>query len=208
MFGIRAFVLSAVIGSTSLLFGQVEKVGVTVAPGITLPSSGTVFTVDTNDGKADLVQLHASEITLNSHAGSNFARSAVYAGPRLTVELKGTSSAATLHLSQPVLYVRLYGDDLELLRNRVQLLRLYPEKDHRVVSAFSMNIFGGKRKRIADDQPILKSDTTDPNWLKLTPTTALEPGEYGVVFMPKDVNSGPDVVYDFSIAGSNTKDKK
>ncbi len=207
MFGIRAFVLSAVIGSTSLLSGQVEKVGVAVAPGITLPSSGTVFAVDTKDGTPDLVQLHGSEITLNSHAGSNFARSAVYAGPRSTVELKGMSSAATLHVSQPALYVRLYGDDLELLRNRVQLVRLYPEKDRRTVLAFSMNIFGGKRKRTADDISISKSDTSDPTWLKLIPTTALEPGEYGIVFMPKDVNSGPDVVYDFSIPGSETKPK-
>jgi hypothetical protein len=208
MLSVRVLVLSAVVGTTSLLSGQVEKVGVTVAPGITLPASGTVFTVDTKDGKPDLVQLHASEVSLNPRVGSNFFRGQAFNGPRTTMEIKGAASAVTLHSSQPAFYVRLYGDDLEIVRNRVLLLRIYPEKDHRVVLAFSANLWGAQRKRIADDKPASKVDTTDPSWLKLTPSSVLEPGEYGVVFMPKDVSAGPEVVYDFTIPGTETKVKK
>ncbi len=201
MFSRKIFVLLALLCSALSLPGQNEMSGPEVAAGISLPATGSIYGLDSQENKPALLQIHPTEIATNTHAGSNFARSMVYSGPRSTVELLGVSSAVTFHTSQPVFYVRLSGDDSEILRSRVRIIRLKTVKDRRVVSDFSMNIFGGQRKRQYDEVAASKSDL-ETIWLKLTPQSALEPGEYGVVFMPRDTNLIPETVYDFSIAGA------
>lgn len=188
------------------LSGQVVANGQEVAPGTTLPSTGTVYSVDLVDQKPALVQIHPTEISANTHAGSNFARSMVYSGPHSSIELKGISSAATLHTPEAVFYVRLLGsEDPEILRNRVKLIQLKQVKDRRMVSDFSMNIFGGQRRQHYEEVPVEKRDVPGGVWLKLVPEKALAPGEYGIVFMPKDPNFFADSVYDFTIANSEKK---
>ena len=208
MKSLRLFLLPAALFATSFLSGQTSTVAPEAAPGIPLPSTGIIFVLDHVHEAPTLLQLHASEIHYNSHAAGNFARSAIYAGPHSSTELVGVSSAVTLHTNQAVLYVRLSGDDPELMRNRVTLIRLRSEKDKRVVSEFSMNIFGGQRSRYYDEVPASKSDVPDTNWLKLTPQAPLEPGEYAVVFIPKDKNLTPDSVYDFTVGGDPLPQKK
>jgi hypothetical protein len=164
--------------------------------------------LDVIEQRSTLLQIHPSEITNNSHAGSNFARSMVYSGPHSSIELTGVSSAATFHTSQLALYVRLSGDDPDLQRNRVKLLHLHQAKGRRIVSDFSMNIFGGHRSRQFDEIAIAKSDIAGTTWIKLVPQAPLEPGEYGIVFMPKDTNLFAEAVYDFSIAGDPTPQRQ
>jgi hypothetical protein len=200
MFILRASLLCALLCSTSLLPGQEDKRNPEVAPGVTLPSTGMIYGLDNLDKKPSLLQIHPTEIHDNSHAGSNFARSMVYAGPHRTIELSGISSAATFHTTQAVFYVRLTGDDPELLRNRVKLIQLKQIRDRRIVSDFSMNVFGGQRSQHYDEVPIAKSDVPGTPWLKLVLQSPLEPGEYGIVFMPKDPSFFADAVYDFSVA--------
>ena len=194
----RTVVLAVFFSFTALLPAQDDK-SHEVAPGVTLPSTGTIYGLDSAGKGPALVQLHATEVVLNTHAANNFARGMVYAGPHSSVEITGVSSAATLHTPQAVFYVRLTGDDPELLRNRVQIVRLNPAKDRRVVLVFTMNVFGGHRARHYEEVPAAKSDITEAVWVKLTPQTPLEPGEYAVAFVNKDVNSFADQVYDFSI---------
>lgn len=196
----KTVLFGLLLSVSCLLPGQTEKI-TEIAPGIVLPSSGTVYGLDNLNDKKALIQIHAAEVAWNTHAGSNFARSAVYAGPRSTVELKGISAAATFHTPQVVLYVRLSTDDPELLRNRVTLIRLKTDKDRRIVSGYSQNIFGGQRKRQYDEVAVEKSDVAGTQWLKLVPQATLDPGEYGAVFLPKDVNLFADAVYDFNIGG-------
>jgi hypothetical protein len=185
--------------------GQVVANSQEVAPGITLPSTGTVYSVDLVQQKLSLVQVHPTEISANTHAGSNFARGMVYSGPHSSMELKGISSAATLHTAEAVFYVRLGSEDPEILRNRVKLIQQKPVKDRRMVSDFSMNVFGGQRKQRYQEVPVEKSDVPGGVWLKLVPQKPLAPGEYGIVFMPKDPNFFADYVYDFSIADTEKK---
>lgn len=164
---------------------------------------GAIFGLDSVDKKLSLVQIHPTEIVTNSHAGSNFARAQVFAGPHSSIELKGIRAAATFHTSQPVFYIRLSGDDAELMRNRVQIIRLRTDKDSRIVSDFSSNLWGGQKKRHYDEVAASKSDEPNATWLKLVPQSSLEPGEYGIVFVPKDSNLFADAVYDFNIAGDS-----
>ena len=172
--------------------------------GIALPKSGMIHAVDARSGGAVLLQLHPTEITSNSHAAGNFARSAVYAGPHSSVELKGAGAAIRLESAQASFLVRLTGDDPELLRGRVHLIRLQPTKDRRVVATFSQNIFGGQHSKKFDDVPIMKADVEPDMWLKVTPEMPLGPGQYGLAIMPKDPNLFPDVVYDFEVARTQT----
>ncbi len=208
MNSLHRLLLPAALFATSLVSAQTGAGLPEAAPGVPLPSTGTIFVVDQVHEAPALRQLHPSEIHYNSHAAGNFARSAVYAGPHSSTEIVGISSAVTLHTNHAVLYVRLSGDDPEVMRNRVTLIRLKSEKDKRVVSEFSMNIFGGHRSRYYDEVPASKSDVPDTSWLKLTPEAPLEPGEYAVVFLPQDKSLFADSVYDFTVGGDPLPRKK
>lgn len=176
--------------------------------GLTLPSSGTVFSMSTGATTPELVQLHPSEIVSNSHAASNFARSMVYSGPRASVELAGLNAATHLAGDKPSFLVRLNVDDPELLRGRVSLIRMKQTKDRRVVSTYAQNVFGGQRTRTYDVVPVTKVDVAEGKWLKLTPEAPLTPGEYGIIFLPKDAMLFPDAVYDFDVDFSAAKPER
>ena len=171
-----------------------------LAPGVPAPKAGTVVLVDTTERTPTPLVVHASEIKSNSHAGGNFGRSAVYVGPKTGVELAGQHSTASVRTNTPGIYVRLSGDEPELQRNRVSLLMLRVNKDSREVMQFSRNVFGGQNKRTMEEIAVTKTDVLASTWLTLTPASPLEPGEYGIVFMPKDKLLFADAVYDFSIA--------
>jgi hypothetical protein len=202
---IKPALLASFLFASGFLLGQSEKKDIEIAPGIVLPSTGVVYGLDVRNDKPVLLQIHATEVSNNSHAGGNLARSMVYAGPHSSIELRGINSAGTFHTQRAVLYVRLNSDDPELLRNRVKLLRLQVDKDRRIVTDFSMNIFGGQRKQRYDEIAVEKSDIAGTQWVKLTPQKTLEPGEYAVVFAPKDPNFFADAVYDFTIGGDSTR---
>ncbi len=177
--------------------------------GVSLPRSGTVYLLKSEAGAGSpLVQLHPTEILSNSHAAGNFARSMVYVGARASLELKGSSAVAGTDERQPKILVRINSDDPELLRSRVHLIRLQQTKDRRVVSNYSQNVFGGQRAKKYDDVAVRKVDAEPDVWLTLTPEEPLMPGEYCVVFMPKDTNAWPDAVYDFSVAAEVARPEK
>ncbi len=208
MFRSRTFaLLFASICFTSILSGQTTG---ELVPGISAPASGTVFALDVgaHDGGNSLVQIHPREIVSNSHAAGNFARSAVYVGARSSIELAGLNAPVHLEGTTPSFFFRLSTDDPEILRKRVSLLRLRQDRDRRVVSSYSQNIFGGQRSRKYDEVPLTKIDVADRQWLKLTPQIPLTPGEYGIVVMPKDTNSFADIVYDFDVNLDAAKPEK
>lgn len=206
----RGFVFVSILCATVLLSvqGQSRNNSTEVAPGITLPSTGTIYGLDNTAKGASLVQIHPKEVLADSHAGSNFARSMVYSGPHNSIDIDGATSATVFQSPQLVLYVRLGGDEPELLRDRVKILKLTPVKNRRRVTDFSMNIFGGHRSQHYDEVQVTKTEVPNSNWLKLVPQSSLEPGEYGIVFIPKDPNFFADAVYDFSVAGDPAPSKK
>lgn len=175
--------------------------------GVAIPPTGTVFALDRKDDTSDPVQIHPTEVVSNSHAAGNFARSMVYVGGHASVELDGTSSSTDLTDGHESFLIRIGGDDPDLLRQRVHLVRLNPTKDRRVVISFSQNIFGGQRKKKFDDIQVKKSDAAKDTWLKITPQKPLAPGEYGIVFMNNDPAFVPDVVYDFKVVADSAAAK-
>lgn len=173
--------------------------GAVLPAGLSLPTKGGMYAVEVSGSGGALTQLHASEISVNSHAGSNFARSMVYAGSRAGWELKGLNAATHLRGTGLSFLVRLPDDDAELVRGRVTLLRLHQTEKNRVAAGFSQNMFGGQRKRQQDVIEVTKVDVQGGSWLMVTPAKTLEPGEYGLAVLPKDSNVFADAVYDFDV---------
>ena len=130
------------------------------------------------------------------------------ARPHASLELKGSNAVAGTDERQPKILVRIHSDDPELLRSRVHLIRLQQTKDRRVISSYSQSVFGGQRAKKYDDVAVTKVDAEPDVWVTLTPEEPLTPGEYCVVFMPKDANASPDSVFDFSVAPDVDKPEK
>jgi hypothetical protein len=174
-----------------------------VAPGITLPAGGdgTVFILDTPASGPVLLHIQPHEVLTASHAATNFLRGMVYSGPHMSFAVEGPKAPTTLASEKAILFVRLTGEEAEIMRTRVHLLWLQPGKKRREISDFSMNIFGGQRTRDVDEVPCDTEMIEGTNWLKITPKDPLLPGEFAVAFLPKDVNQYPDVVFDFSVSG-------
>lgn len=170
---------------------------------LTLPATGSMFATDVVNGKTSLVELRPSDISANHHAGKNFVRGLVAADPRNTLELAGASSATTLHTSHSTIYMRLSSDDPALTTERLTLLRVKPVDDHRVVATMRENIVGGHRERQQEEVPIRKGVAQGTSWLKVMPEAPLAPGEYAVVFAPKDTTSLSTKVYDFNVVDAS-----
>jgi hypothetical protein len=189
------------LSALCFLFGAVALCAQTddIAAGVAFPRTGSVALLDTSSPVPKAVVVHATEIKSNAHAGSNFARGMVYAGPHSSVELDGVTSSLILTNSSPSFFVRLPTEDPDTLRNRITLVRLKPTKDTRVVLDFSQNVFGGSRKRHTDDIAIVKTDVDGGSIAKVTPLKPLDPGEYGIIFLPKDQMLFSSTVYDFTI---------
>ncbi|MGP8260848.1 MAG: hypothetical protein ACLQM6_12950 [Acidobacteriaceae bacterium] len=174
-----------------------------VAPGITLPTGGdgTVYALDTGSNGPVLLHIQPHEVVSASHAATNFLRAQVYAGPHSSTEVDGPHAPIALASTKAIFFVRITGEDAEIMRSRVHLLWLQPNKKRRQISDFSRNIFGGQHTRNVDEVPCAMDMIEGTNWLKVTPNDPLLPGEFAVAFLPKDVNQYPEVVYDFSVPG-------
>ena len=175
-----------------------------IAPGITLPTGGdgTVYALDTGPTGPVLLHIQPHEVVTASHAVTNFLRAQVYSGPHSSAEVDGPHAPTALSSTKAILYVRIVGENAEIMRTWVHVLWLQPNKKRREVSDFSRNIFGGQHTRNVDDVPCEMEIVEGTDWLKITPKDPLLPGEFAVAFLPKDVNQYPEVVYDFSVAGS------
>ncbi|HVG27947.1 MAG TPA: hypothetical protein VM865_10105 [Acidobacteriaceae bacterium] len=207
---IRSFTLAAFVGlySLSALSQPPQKAAapeasrpatVAYAPAVDLPPNGMVFAHQNGTSASAVVPLHATEIKSNSHAAGNFARALVYAGPHAGVELSGTRAPITLPATT-VLYVRLSSEHPDLDRERATLVRLQEKQDSRQVLEYSRNIFGGSLKRKADEIAVEKTEVEGQLVLRITPVKPLEPGEYGLTFLPKDPAQYSDVVFDFTVS--------
>jgi hypothetical protein len=181
-------------------------IGTEVAPGVALPDSGIgiVYGLDQLPSGPVLQHIMPNEVVTISHAGSNFLRGLVYSGPHQGVVLDGAHSQTVFTSPKAVFYVRLVGEDAEIMRKRVHLVWLQSNKKNRQLTDYSQNIFGGSRERNVDDVPCAMEMVDDTAWLKITPLAPLVPGEFAIAFLPQDVNEYPTVVYDFSLPGGKT----
>jgi hypothetical protein len=166
-----------------------------VAPGLSLPDDGGVFLLDTYKSQAQLVELDQSGGELNKHTGRNILRAAINPlalSSKQTIEIQGIHAAVQAHVTQPVLYVQLDGEETPAngaqsapqtsappsAAERYRIVRLQRKKDSRVVGDLNIGITG---KMSQKENWVKTASAPYGPWTRITPTEPLAQGEYAIV---------------------------
>ena len=206
-----------------LLKEEAERSAMTpiVAPDLRLPDRESVLALDIFRDAPELVPLAQSEGDLNRNTGHNIVKAVI--NPLSTshqiVLLKGLRSQVQLHVSEPVIYIRV-GDDVPATggtpltvdthgasgippsrsgsaSSRYVIVRADVRSDGRVLTSFNIGLLGGVRRQ----EDVVETATEllpGGHWMKLAPRQSLGFGEYALmeVISEKEVNLG---VWDFGI---------
>src|ERR1700733_1745951 len=184
-----------------------------VAPGLHLPDDGGILLLDTFQNQPQLVTLQQNSGEINRNRKANILHSAVIpiASNKQTVELEGPHASVQAHANLPTIYVNIEEDkdpsasspqgpqqpqQPEQTWDRFRIVRVQSKKDKRIVGDIKINPLG----KTTQEQNVIvtNSQRLTGGWIKLTPNTALDPGEYAVVEM-LDKNGINTYVWDFGV---------
>ncbi len=208
-----------------LLKEEADRMSLTpeIAPDLSLPEQDSVLALDTFQGTAELIPLPQSAGELNRNTAHNVLKSAInpHASSHQIVELKGYRSAAQLHVTDPVLYVRV-GEDPPTggggtftvdtqgatgkaptasaggsAASQYVIVRADVRTDARILASFNLGQLGGQRRQ-EDVVEMSSEPLPGGHWLKLTAREPLSFGEYALmeVLSDREVNLG---VWDFGV---------
>jgi len=166
-----------------------------VAPGLRLPDDGGVILLDTFQSQPQLVELQQSSGELHRDVKGNILRATInpVASARQNIELPGLHSKIQAHVAVPAIYVNVAQQDQldkatqiaekskeqELPWDRFRVVRLQPKQDKRVVGNIKIAIYG----KVSQEQNLVPTTAAKitGGWVKVTPTSPFEPGEYAVI---------------------------
>jgi hypothetical protein len=166
-----------------------------VAPGLRLPDDGGVILLDTFQTQPQLVELQQSSGELNKNMKGNILRATInpIASAKQIIELPGLHAKIQAHVTLPAIYVNLEQQDQldkatqiaektkeqQLPWDRFRIVRLQNTKDKRIVGDIKIAIYG----KVSQEQKLVTSTATKltGGWVKVTPASDLEPGEYAVI---------------------------
>jgi hypothetical protein len=190
-----------------------------VAPDLRLPAEDSVLALDTWHGAPELVPLNQQQTDLNKQTGHGVLKGIV--NPRSAAhqvaQLKGEKADVQLHVSDPVLYVRLddaqvesgealtvdtHGASAANSGNKITepseyaIVRMEVRQDARVVTSFQIGLLGQRKQEDVTETTV----TVLPggHWAKIVPKENLLFGEYALVEVlgEKEINLG---VWDFGV---------
>jgi hypothetical protein len=180
-----------------------------VAPGLRLPPEGGVYALDTYLKEPQLIPLDQTGGDINRHTGHNVLRQMMnpVSGTKHTVELAGPSSKLQVHAALPTIYINIDASDeqsdspdsnapaAELPWDRFRIVRVEVKGDKRIVGTIKVD--HGKSSPEEDVIPCA-AEQLQEGWIKLTPKSALAPGEYAVTELlgKEGMNS---YVWDFGV---------
>lgn len=195
-----------------------------VVPGLRLPDRDGVFALDHFDGHPELLELAAVSDALNSSAKSRLLHAvAPLAGQRNQIEIDGAAASIRLHDTQPQLYLSLddHAANVQAPENAITvpthnapaaqnnppgaasakagfaIVRVDQRREMRILGNVRVSA-SGKVTQSEDVQPVNVTILPGQQWMRLTPSAPLLPGEYALVqiLSPTDIS---DEVWDFSI---------
>jgi hypothetical protein len=190
-----------------------------VAPGLRLPADGGVLLLDTFENQPQLIPWDEKGVQVKQKGkGSVHCMNFVCSDTTVkdNVEIAGPHADVQAHAAVPVLYLKLESvklgqttsaASLKELSDRFQIVRAQARKDRRIVGAIKVSINGMAQQ---EEQKSI-STTIEPlteGWLKITPASALTPGEYGLVELVNgkgETNLNmqvlylPDNIWDFGV---------
>jgi len=182
-----------------------------VAPGLLLPGSGGVFLFDEYQGKPELAEILQNGSELKKGTAKNTIRATInpLAGSRQTFEIKGQHAQVQSHVPRPTIFIDIDEGPVNdvALPDRFRIVRAEVKNDTRVVGALKVSATG----KVSDQSaiiPVTVEKFGTGEWVKVTPSAGLAPGEYAIVEMlgPGEMNL---YVWDFGVnpsapANSNT----
>jgi hypothetical protein len=155
------------------------------------------------------VELVQNGSELNKHMGRNILRAAINPlalSSTQTIELKGEHARVQAHTGQPTIYLNIdtadnsqpeftQKPDKDQQPNRYGIVRVEQKKDSRIVGKLNVAMYG-KVSQKESWIPVTTAPLGD--WVKLTPSEPLPPGEYAVVELldKKQINL---FVWDFGV---------
>lgn len=169
-----------------------------VAPGLRLPDEGGVVLLDNYQNKPELVELQQSGGEVNKNMKGNILRAAInpIASAKQTIELPGLHAKIQAHATLPAIYVNVEQQDQGADASsqspqqaqqpaqpwdRFRIVRLDSKQDKRIVGDIKIAVYG----KVSQNQKLVPStaEKLTGGWVKVTPTSALAPGEYAVAEM-------------------------
>jgi hypothetical protein len=197
-----------------------------VAPDLSLPEMDSVVALDYFQGTPELVPLVQTDGDLNRTTGHNILKLSL--NPRAAqheiVQLKGVEAAVQMHVAQPAIYLRV-GDDSASRggaplvvdthgagassvdktqpttgspNSSYVMVRADVRTDARVLASFNIGALGGMGRPQEDVVETTTELLPGGHWMKVTPKTPLDFGEYALmeVISDREINQG---VWDFGV---------
>ncbi len=169
--------------------------------------------LDTFQNQPQLVELLQSGGELNRNRKENVLRAAInpIASSKQTIELEGLHAKIQAHASLPSIYVNLASPEdasagpqqpqqpqqPEQPWDRFHIVRMQLKKEKRIVGDLKINPIG----KVSQEQNLVPttSQQLTGGWVKVTPTKALEAGEYAVVELLLGAEGMNTFVWDFGV---------
>jgi hypothetical protein len=166
-----------------------------VATGLRLPDDGGVYMLETWQDQPELVMMQQSGGEVNKNMKGNIFRAAVnpLAGAKQTIELEGLHSKVQSHVTMPTFYVNAsqqeddesapsqaqQAQQPQLPFDRFKIVRMQTKNDKRIVGDIKVAVYG----KVSQDQKLVAANSREltGGWVMITPTEALQPGEYAIV---------------------------
>lgn len=179
-----------------------------VAPGLRLPPEGGVYALDTYLNQPELIPLDQTGGEINRHTGHNVLRGVLnpVSGAKRTIELDSPSSKLQVHAALPAIYINIDSTDeqdenaktstAELPWDRFRIVRARVKGDKRIVGDIKVAVYGKTSQE--EDQVPANAEQLAQGWIKLTPKSPLEAGEYAIAELlgKQGMNS---YVWDFGV---------
>ncbi len=159
-----------------------------VAPGLRLPEDGSVMLFDTFENQPQLIELDQSGGQLNRNRKENVLRAVVNpaASSKQPIELEGAHAKVQAHVGLPSLYLNLPPPEDSSVGSqprsqpsqRFLIVRMRSKNGKRILGDIKISVLG----KVSHEESLVPttSEELTGGWVKVTPTTALQPGEYAV----------------------------
>jgi len=194
-----------------------------VATGLELPDEEGVFVLDTYHGTPELVELKATDLSLNAKTRHGIGILNPLAGQRAGLELQGAHAKVHLHVNDPAIYLSLGVDEQKepvlskpmtvqtngadaanggehgahSAQSGFVIVRVDERQAVRIVGSVHMSANGTVTQN-EDTIPTKVEVLPGKHWMRLTPEQKLTIGEYALVeiISPSDISES---VWDFRV---------
>jgi hypothetical protein len=171
-----------------------------IAPGLRLPGAGGVFLFETYNAKPEAAEILQNGSEVNQNKKRNVLRSTInpVGSSKQYFELKGLHAQIQAHSGTPVLYVDIDEGASDIaLSDRFRIVRADVKNGTRVIGDLKVSL-RGKASQESNFVPATVEKIGKAQWLKVTPSKDLAPGEYALVEMlgPQEMNL---YVWDFGV---------